>query len=600
MTAKYPHVALGREYIREVLNGRVKINHAALRCYERHQEDLIKAKDRDWPYRFDEAKAERFIAFGELLPQSTGEYYGIPFKAEPWQCAAFSIEMGWVKKQTGYRRFKQSFWFLPRKNGKSFVATLHGVYFFCADGEANAQIYCGATTEKQANHVFLPAQAIVKLSKNLTKAFGIKCTSEEIKLPDGSTFSRIIGDGGGDGGNPHLAILDEFHEHVSRKSYETMWRGMGNRRQPMLLMITTAGDNTESVCKQKYDTAKRVLEGLEVQDNFFAIIYEADPDDDPFSIETIKKANPNYGISLQPDFLEDAMSAAKADIAERNSYLTKQLNIWIQAHNAYFNMSHWADCYDPLMCIDDFVYCYGKKPSRKEIRAGARLEINPHRKGVVCIMAVDLATRFDVCAVTYFFIRDTGDGNNHYFVFNEYWLPEETCEDRHNTNFELYDLWRKQEQKSMGKGAKVLNATAGAETNLVEIASLLEQKADRYQAQVILFDDWNATAVMQMIQQDGYTVASMAWTTKHLSPGMKELKSAMLAKRIHHDNNPMTNWMMSNVCSKQDANGNEFPRKPDNQQAKKIDGAATMIMCASYAVRQSENLLLSQQGLRRI
>lgn len=597
---RYPHVALGKEYIREVLNGRVPICHSALMCFERHQNDLLKSKDKNYPFKFSEEKAERFIAFGELLPQSTGEFYGIPFKAEPWQCAAFSIEMGWLKKKDGYRRFKQSLWFLPRKNGKSFVASVHGTYFLCADGEKNAKVYIGATTEKQANHVFEPIQSMISQSKNLAKAFGIRCTKEEIKLPDGSALMRVVGDGGGDGGNPHLAILDEFHEHQSRRSYETMWRGMGNRTQPMLLMITTAGDNAEGVCKQKYDTAIRVLEGLETQDNFFAIIYEADRDDDPFSLETIKKANPNFGISLKTDFLEDAMTAARADPNERNSYLTKQLNIWIQSHNAYFNMMHWSDCYEPEMKIEDFIWSYGRKLSRKEIRNGARLEINPRRKDITCIMAVDLATRFDVCAVTYFFIRDTGDGINHYYTFNEYWLPEDTCDDHHNANYELYALWRKMPQKSMGPDAKVLNATSGAETNLVEIASILEEKADRYQAQVIIFDDWNATAVMQMIQQDGYNTASMAWTTKQLSPGMKELTSAMKAKRIHHDNNPMTNWMMSNVCSKQDANGNEFPRKPDNQINKKIDGAATMIMCASYAVRQAENLLLSQTGLRRI
>ena len=600
MAARYPHVALGKEYIREVVNGRVAICHSALRCFERHQEDLIRAKDKTWPFRFSEEKAERFISFGELLPQSTGDFYGVPFKAEPWQCAAFMIEMGWVKKAGGFRRFRQAFWFLPRKNGKSFVAALHGVYFLCADGEKNAKVYCGATTEKQANHVFEPIQSMISQSKNLKKAFGISCTKEEIKLPDGSTLSRIVGDGGGDGPNPHLAILDEFHEHVSRRSYETMWRGMGNRSQPLLLMITTAGDNTESICKQKYDTAIRVLNGLEQQDNLFAIIYEADKDDDPFSIETIRKANPNYGVSLKPDFLTDAMTVAKADISERNSYLTKQLNIWIQAHNAYFNMIHWTECYDPNIRLEDFVYCFGKKPSRKEIRAGAKISINPKREGVTCIMAVDLATRFDVCAVTYFFIRNVGDGANHYYVFNEYWLPEDTCEDRHNANYELYDLWRKMPQKTMGADCRVLNTTQGAETNLVDISAILEAKAEKYQAAVILFDDWNATAIMQMIQQDGYTCASMAWTTRHLSPGMKELKSSMLAKRIHHDNNPMTNWMMSNVCSKQDANGNEFPRKPDNQINKKIDGAATMIMCASYAVRQAENLLLSQTGLRRI
>ncbi|WP_406037222.1 terminase large subunit [Succinimonas sp.] len=597
---RYPHVALGKEYIREALSGREKICHSALLTFERHQDDLLRAKSADYPFRFAEDKAERFISFGELLPQSVGEFYGVPFKAEPWQCAAFSIEMGWVKKKTGYRRFKQSFWFLPRKNGKSFVAAIHGTYFLCADGERNAQVYCGATTEKQANHVFEPIQSMIAQSSRLKKAFGIRCTKEEIKLPDGSFLTRIVGDGGGDGSNPHLAILDEFHEHVSRRSYETMWRGMGNRTQPMLLMITTAGDNAESICKQKYDTALRVLEGLERQDNLFAIIYEADKEDDPFSLEAIRKANPNYGVSLQQDFLEDAMTAAKADPNERNSYLTKQLNIWIQSHNAYFNMAHWAACSEPGMKLEDFVYCFGRKLSRKEIRNGARLEINPRRQDITCIMAVDLATRFDVCAVTYFFIRDTGDGANNYYAFNEYWLPEDTCDDHHNANFEMYSSWRKHEQKSLGENAKSLNVTSGAETNLVEIAGILEERAELYQAQVIIFDDWNATAVMQMIQQDGYNVAAMAWTTKHLSPGMKELKSAMLARRIHHDNNPMTNWMMSNVCSRQDANGNEFPRKPDNQVNKKIDGAATLIMCASYAVRQAENLLLSQTGLRRI
>lgn len=590
---KYPRYSEGKEYIRQVLNGRIKTCKSVELAFLRHEEDLKKSKQKDYPFKFDPAKAERFINFGECLPQTTGEFYGVKFKAEPWQCASFAIEMGWVKKENGYRRFKQAFYFLPRKNGKSFIATLHALYFLLADGEPNAQIYCGATTEKQANHVFLPCKSIIQQSRALRNTFNIKTTQETIALLDGSSITRIVGSGGGDGGNPHLAILDEFHEHTSRQSYETMWRGMGNRRQPLLLMITTAGDNVESICKQKYDLAKRVLEGLEEQDNFFCMIYEADHGDDYYCLETVKKANPNFGISLKGDFLIDSMNLAKADISERKSYLTKQLNIWIASHTAYFNIDFWKKCANPDLRLSDYIYCFSKV-SKSEIRRGAKLKINPKRQDVSCIIAVDLATRFDILAISYFFVKSDGKGNNSYIVFNEYFIPEETAKDRYNANNELYEKWGNTLQNSLGEGAKALNIQDGSETNLVKISELLKQRADDYNAEVILFDDWNATAIMQMLDQEGYNVATVGWSTKNLSPGMKDLKGAIQARRIMHDNNPVTNWMIGNVSSKTDNNGNEFPRKPDGQVNKKIDGACTLIMCCSYVCRLLESQLIDE------
>lgn len=197
--ATYPNVNAANQYARDVVNGKILACRLTILACQRHLDDLERAKDPRWPYRFDKNKAERFLRFSQKMPHTSGEWARrkLRIEFEPWQKFALGVPFGWVRKDTGFRRFTEIYIEVPRKNGKSAIAAAVGNYMFCADGEYAAEVYCGATTEKQAWKVFAPALAMVKKLPALRQKFSIKPWAKKMTRPDGSLFAPVTGSGPG-------------------------------------------------------------------------------------------------------------------------------------------------------------------------------------------------------------------------------------------------------------------------------------------------------------------------------------------------------------------------------------------------------------------
>ncbi|EBU3626892.1 TPA: phage portal protein [Salmonella enterica subsp. houtenae] len=279
------------------------------------------------------------------MPHTSGEWARrkLRIEFEPWQKFALGVPFGWVRKDTGFRRFTEIYIEVPRKNGKSAIAAAVGNYMFCADGEYAAEVYCGATTEKQAWKVFAPALAMVKKLPALRQKFCIKPWAKKMTRPDGSLFAPIIGDPG-DGDSPSCAIIDEYHEHDTDALYTTMTTGMGAREQPITLIITTAGFDIASPCYEKrtqvVEILERIREGGE-NEAIFGIIYTLDDDDDWTQPEALIKANPNYNISVKEGFLKAKQLLAMSTPGQTNKILTKHFNKWVSSKAAYYNLQKW-------------------------------------------------------------------------------------------------------------------------------------------------------------------------------------------------------------------------------------------------------------------
>ncbi|WP_227671289.1 terminase large subunit domain-containing protein [Klebsiella variicola] len=226
--ATYPNVNAANQYARDIVGGKILACQLTILACQRHLDDLERAKDPHWPYRFDKNKAERFLRFAQKMPHTSGEWARrkLRIEFEAWQKFALGVPFGWVHKKTGLRRFSEIYIEVPRKNGKSAIAAAVGNYMFCADGEHGAEVYCGATTEKQAWKVFSPALQMVKKLPALRQKFSIKPWAKKMTRPDGSVFAPVIGDPG-DGDSPSCAIIDEYHEHTTDALYTTMTTGNG-------------------------------------------------------------------------------------------------------------------------------------------------------------------------------------------------------------------------------------------------------------------------------------------------------------------------------------------------------------------------------------
>lgn len=537
-----PHVTTANYYARAVVGGGVAAGKYTRLACERHRKDLERAKSKTYPFYFDAAAAERACAFIELLPHTKGKWAREAQRLvlSPWQCFIVACIFGWKRRKNGMRRFRESYAEIPRKNGKSQLGAGIGLYMLIADDEFGAEVYSGATTEKQAWEVFGPAKHMIDRTPGLARAAGVEVWAKSIAIPgDGSKFEPVIGKPG-DGSSPSCALIDEFHEHDTPDLIDTMQTGMGAREQPLTCIITTAGYNLGGPCFDKHSEAKKVLDGLIENDELFAIIFSIDEGDDWASPASLRKANPNFGVSVDEDFLLSQQRRATQNPIEQNRFKTKHLNVWCSARNAWMNMQLWNLCADPALTIDEF-------------------------EGDEAVFVLDLASKNDICAFVQLFKRRMG-GIDHFYAFGRYYLPEEAIESA-KANQALYRKWVVQGH---------LIQTEGAEIDFDVIREDVRDMSSRFAVKEVAYDPWRATQLAHQLAKDGATVVEYRQTVQNMSPPMKEVMSAVKAGRLHHDGNPVLAWMMSNVVAKEDAKENIYPRKDKPEQ--KIDGPVALIM----------------------
>jgi phage terminase large subunit-like protein len=563
------------DYARQVTAGHIVAGKHVRQACLRHLRDLERVDSNEFGYRFNPTGANRACRFIEQLPHTKGIWAARREKLllQGWQLFIVCSLFGWVEKDSGNYRFWEAYIEVSRKNGKSPLGAAIGLYKFAAEGEFGAEVYSGATTEKQAWEVFRPARLMCKSSPDLCKAFGIEVNAKGLYIPaNGSRFEPIIGQPG-DGASPSCAIVDEYHEHLTRVLYDAMKTGIVGRTNPLVLVITTAGTNLGGPCYDLHLDAQKILDGALQNDNLFAIIFSADLGDDWKSELALRKANPNYGVSVDPRKLRAAQLEAVQSAAKQNTFKTKHEDIWCNAAIAWMNLEKWNAAADPTLRLEDF------------------LEDE-------CITALDLASRVDLCSKVMLFRRMI-EAKEHFYCFSTHYLNEAAIVENRNAS---YGGW---------VNSGYLIQTPGNITDYGKVADDMVADALRFnRLEQCAHDPYHAAALVQFIEaRDDWPrqagdeargipsfFVEVRQTVQNLSPAMKELEAVIVDGRFHHDGNPLMTWEMSNVVCFRDAKENIYPRK--DRVENKIDGpVATMMalarwMFAEPAQYTSGNILL--------
>lgn len=545
-----PSIRLVNDYARSVVSGKTLACEWVVKACQRHLDDLNRGAD--FPYCFDKEKATKAINFIELLPHTKGRWAakGQKIKLESWQRFIVGCIFGWVSKKTGLRRFREVYLEIPRKNGKSVLAAGIGLYCMVADGEFGAEVYSGATTEKQAWEVFRPARLMALKTPGLTSSFGIEVNASNLlRLSDYSRFEPLIGTPG-DGASPSCAIVDEFHEHDKPDLYDTMQTGMGAREQPLMFVITTAGSNMAGPCFEKRVEAQKVLKKVFDDERLFAVIYGLDEGDDFKDPKMWGKANPNLGVSVSLDYLEAQVGQAIRSPVKQNSVKTKHFNIWVGAKAAWLNMEQWSRAGDESLKIEDFSDCEA-------------------------MVGLDLAVRVDIAARVSLFWREI-EGRRHYYAIPHFYLPEDAMDTAKNGK--TYAGWA---------AAGHIELMDGAEISLLKIQEDVMAIPSMHAVREVVYDPWQATQIAQAVREEGIEAVEYRNTVPNMSPPMRELEGALASGRFHHPNNPVLNWMASNVVAKEDAKQNIFPRKEVSEN--KIDGIVALLFALGRAMVMEDN-----------
>ena len=542
------HVKQAKQYAREVVKGKIITCKLTQLACQRFLDDL-KRKASEFEYKFNQDRAERACRFIELLPHVKGKWSGGNITLQPWQCFIVCNLFGWEHRKTQLRRFRRAFIYIPRKNGKTTFAAGVGLLMLTVEAEPGAEVYCGAASEDQANEVFRPAKAMAEKAEGFQDTFGVQTMKSSIFREEGlSFFKKLIGKPG-EGQSPYCAIHDEFHEHATSEQVDSMDTGMGARQEPLQLIITTAGTDTSSPCKEFDDFSRKVLEKTLEDERLFALHYTVDETDDWEDFETWKKANPNLGVSVSEDYLRGKLNEAKQRVSQQNTVRTKHLNQWMNAGSAWMNMSIFHQCEESRLELEDF-------------------------KGEPCWVGVDLASKIDITARIMLFYR-----NGLWYVFGRYYLPEDTVQLPEN------DHYRRWVQEGW------ITETDGARTDFHRVEEDLREDCETYPIKELAFDPKEASYLVQNIQDwANFECVEIPQGPAHMSEPMKELEAIIYDNNVRTNGDPVLSWMMSNVVKKQSKSGPVkyyYPSKERDQN--KIDGVVAWIMALGRAVTYEDD-----------
>jgi phage terminase large subunit-like protein len=550
------YVLIAEKYCKDVLTGKVPAARYVRLACQRQLDDLERSKSEDYPYRFDEAKAHRICKFMETLPYDSGVWATPRLTLEPWQVFFLTTLFGWLEKVGGYRRFRRAYLAVPRKNGKSFLAAGIGLYMLLLDGEKGAQVISGACNLEQASYIFNPAK-ILAGSPDIQEAFDVAVMKNSITVGStNSVFKREIGKPK-DGAGCSCALVDELHQHVDSTFFDTMIQGMAARKQPLALITTTAGDNTNGPCFSFQQDVEKTLEGVLDNPDWFGLIYGIDsipytlevngklqhfPADDWTTEEALIKANPNWGVSVTREFLLSEQRVAIQSPEKQNVFKTKHMNVWCNATSTWLNVEKWKSLGDPTLKLEDF-------------------------DGQPCVMGADLASVIDLASVCKLFRREI-DGQDHYYLFLRHYVPAERAA---QAEFQMYQRW-----VHLGK----IVATPG---NVIDYAYIKrDMLADiaRFDVKEVAFDQYQSVDFSQQINAEtGVETTQIPQNVSVLSEPAKWLEGVILDSRIHHDGDPVMEWMISNVVVHIDANENILPKQDRTRRENKIDGVSALLNC---------------------
>lgn len=494
---------------------------------------------------FDWLSGDRVVKFfHRYLRHSIGEFAGKPFEPMPFQRDDILMPLfGW-KRADGTRRFRRALIFVPKKNGKSAKCSGISLYLLVGDDEPGAHVFNAASDRDQAGIVFDEAVNMVKASPNLNACLKITPSKKKISHPATNSFYRALSADvpTAEGRNIHGLIFDELHAQKTRTMFDTLRYGGAARKQPLQVSITTAGYDKNSVCYEEYTRGKKVLSGEIEDDAFFAYIKEYVPNDKLKHDEGWKnpknheKANPAWGVLINPVEFAEACREAQDSPTKENSFRRYRLNQWTDVESRWIKSEKWEACATPID-INSLV-------------------------GKTCYAGLDMSSTTDLTAFVMVFPVE-----GFFDIVPIIFIPEENALQRERRDRVPYVTWERQ---------GYIEFTPGNVIDQDYIRERINELGEVYEIKEIAVDRWNSTHLQVQLAGDGFTVIQFGQGFASMSGPTKEFEKLVLTGKIRHGGHPVLTWCVSNLVVQTDAAEN---LKPDKERSpERIDAAVAAIM----------------------
>ena len=527
-------------YYNLIVSGKIEVSKKVKKQYEMIVSDLNNPDK----YHFDIDKATRPINFIEkFCKHSKGQWAGKPVVLDLWQKAIIQTIFGFVDEK-GFRKYREVFIVVARKNGKSTLLSAIGLYMLFADHEGGAQVCCVASKKDQAKIVFEEAKNMVSQSALLQKHIRKRKSDLYVDLTF-STFEPLASDSNTlDGLNMHCGILDEVHAWKDRNIYDVSKQSMGARQQPLLVSISTAGFIRENIYDSLYELSEDILNGTKKDERFLCFIYELDLRSEWTIQKKWIKANPGLGTIKGIDYLKEQVKRARNDKNYLPTLLTKDFNIRETGVGSWLTFETVEN--KSVFDLKDLNGCYG-------------------------IGGVDLSSVGDLTCATCLIKK-----NNDLYVAQMYFIPEERATQHESEDKVPYKVWKEN---------GYIRFSSGNMVNFSDVTNWFNELRDKYNIYTLWvgYDQWGANQWADEMKQNGYTLEPVIQGAKTMSTPMKILASDLADKKINYNNNPILKWCLTNTQIEVDKNDNIRPVKGKNSK-QRIDGAVSLI--DSYVVYQ--------------
>lgn len=496
---------------------------------------------------FDPARVDRVLRSFHLLRHTQGKWAGKPLDPDPWQIAYIIAPVfGWVRwdvEADGYVRIVRKLYVdVPRRNGKTTLSGGIAVYLMAADGEPGAQVYAAATSEKQARFTFDPIRQIAERAPALKG--NVKAFTKKITHPASGSYFTVVSSVAEamHGANVHGGIIDELHVHKSPDLVETIETGTGSRRQPLVVIITTADDGRqESIYDRKRQYVEQLARGALHDPDTYGVVWGADEGDDPFAEETMRRANPGFGVSPSAAYLRGAAAEAQQSPADLSKYLRLHLGIRTKQSTRFLRLEDW-DANAGM--VDEQLL------ARRDAYGG-----------------LDLASTSDLCALCWLFPDDDGGTVDAVWRF---WTPE--------------DNLRALDKRTAGAASRwvregFLVATPGNVADYDWIKEQIRRDRDAFRVRSLGYDPWNASQLTNDLASERAPLVKIRQGFATMSPVLKEIlrlvkQGTPEAPVLRHGGHPVVRWCVDNLAVSMDPAGNVKPDKAASGD--KIDGVSAL------------------------
>lgn len=512
---------------------------------------------------YDKAKADRAVKFIENLCHTKGKWAGTRFWLLPWQEQLIRDIFGIVKPD-GNRQFRTAFVEICKKVGKSELAAAIALYLLYADNEPSAEVYGAAADRQQASIVFDVARQMVEMSPALMKRSKLMAATKRIVNYGNAGFYQVLSAevGSKHGFSISGVVFDEIHTQPNRQLYDVLTKYSSDARQnPLHFIITTAGNDRNSIAFELHTKAIDILEGRRVDPTFYPVVYGLKDDEDWEDEANWYKVNPSLGYTVDIERLRDAYREAKQNPADEITFKWLRMNMWVSSTTSW---------------IPDAIFMKGNEPIDMRLLEGR-----------ACYAGLDLSSTGDITALVLIFPPSNLD--EKYILVPYFWVPEETIPQRVKANSVPYDIWEKQGH---------LLATEGNVIHYDFIEKFICDLAEKYHILEIAVDRWNATHMIQNLEDAGFTMVPFGQGFASMSTPTKEFYRLLMEGQIVHAGHPVLRWMAGNVVIETDAAENIKVTKAKSKE--KIDGIVASIMALDRCLRnqgEPQGSVYDERGL---